>query len=95
MSVKYFFYIGGLYMTFVGKYPLGTKEVINNQGMEHANAFTSLGCNLCHTHPEDIGNNLGIFQQLLKTIRNTLFIKDVQQYQIFTVVISTSLRGVR
>ncbi|KAJ4446719.1 hypothetical protein ANN_13416 [Periplaneta americana] len=83
-------------MAFIGKNSTRTKIVINNSGVEQVNAFTYLGCNLSYIHSRDIGNKLAKFQQLLRTIRNTLF-KKVRQDTILkfykTMAIPTLLYG--
>ncbi|KAJ4433985.1 hypothetical protein ANN_16304 [Periplaneta americana] len=83
-------------MAFIGKNSIRTKIVINNSGVEQVNAFTYLGCNLSYIHSRDIDNKLAKFQQLLRTIRNTLF-KKVRQDTILkfykTMAIPTLLYG--
>lgn len=83
-------------MVFIGKNSIRTKIVINNSGVEQVNAFTYLGCNLSYIHSRDIDNKLAKFQQLLRTIRNTLF-KKVRQDTILkfykTMAIPTLLYG--
>ncbi|KAJ4438744.1 hypothetical protein ANN_14695 [Periplaneta americana] len=83
-------------MAFIGKNSRRTKIIINNSGVEQVNAFTYLDCNLSYIHSRDIDNKLAKFQQLSRTIRNTLF-KKVRQDTILkfykTMVIPTLLYG--
>jgi hypothetical protein len=70
--------------------------VINGQIIEQVNSFDYLGCNLSYIFSRDIDNKLAKFQQLIGTMKRTLFQKGrpervIQFYK--TLALPTLLYG--
>jgi hypothetical protein len=62
-------------MACIGANTLRTKIVIIGQIIEHVNTFIYLGCIVPYISSRDIDNKLAEFQQLIGTMRRTLFRK--------------------
>jgi hypothetical protein len=60
-------------MAFIRANTIRTKIVINDQIIEQVNSFNYLGCNLSYTSSRDTDNKLAKFQQLIGTVKRTLF----------------------
>jgi hypothetical protein len=60
-------------MAFIGANALRTKIVINSQITEQVNSFDYQERNLSYTFSRDIDNKLAKIQQLIGTMKRTLF----------------------